>query len=309
VENQITSPTSAEAVTRTILDEIYKALGLKTNFPLRSIPDFFLRFPIHRFSEICFGLNERIASEGISKGAQWTHTQLVDEVHYHGQETIPQQGPLLVVSNHPGATDSVCVTAGLGRDDLKIIASEVPFYRMLPEISAHFIYTTKDQHARMASFRNSLRHLKNGGAILLFATGKIDPDPLVMPGAVAELEFWSESINVFLQMLPDLPVVLSITSGVVSKKYATHPIMRLRQKPIDKRRLAEFLQVLTQMVFGSKLNLHPYVTFSQPFNLQELQFTYPEKDPVKAIISEARELLAFNLTTYPLDTMRVGNNS
>ena len=299
MDNQVPSPITAEAVTRTLLDEIYKALGLRTSFPLRAIPDFFLRIPIHRFSEICYGLDHRIASEGISRGAQWTLTQLVERVHYHGQETIPHQGPVLVVSNHPGASDSVCVTAGLSRDDLKIIASEVPFYRTLPEISAHFIYTTNDQHTRMTSFRNSLRHLRNGGALLLFATGKIDPDPLEMPGAESELDLWSESINIFLQMMPDLPVVLSITSGVVSRKFATHPIMRLRQRPIDKRRLAEFLQTLVQMITGSKFDLQPYVTFSQPYTLRDIHTIYPGQQPVHALIAEAKKLLKFNLETYP----------
>jgi hypothetical protein len=299
VENQVSTPLSAEAVTRTLLDEIYKALGLSSNFLFRPITDLFLRIPINRFSKICFGLNQRIATEGIVKGAQWTLTQLVEQVHYHGLETVPHQGPLLIVSNHPGVTDSVCVTAGLERDDLKIIVSEVPFYRLLPEISDHFIYITKDTHTRMASFRNSLRHLKNGGALLLFATGKIDPDPHVMSGAESELEFWSESINIFLQMMPDLPVILSITSGVVSKKFAAHPIMRLRQRPIDKRRLAEFLQILIQMVSGSKFDLRPYVTFSQPYSQQGIQEIYPGQEPVDALVNEAKILLKFNIDTHP----------
>jgi hypothetical protein len=211
-------------------------------------------------------------------------------------DIIPHCGPLLVVSNHPGATDSVCITAGLGRDDLKIIVSEVPFYRTLPEISQHFIYATKDQHTRMASFRNSLRHLKNGGALLLFATGRIDPDPLVMPGAEEELEAWSESINFFFQMMPDLPVVISLTSGVVSKKFASHPITRLRDKTIDKRRLAEFLQILVQMVSGTKLRLRPFVTFSQPYVLDELMDSYPGQKPVQALINEAKTHLKIHLS-------------
>ncbi len=297
--DQVSPPTSPEFVTRTILDEIYKALGLRTNFPLRAIPDFFLRIPISRFSDICFGLNQRIGSEGFSKGAEWTLTRLIEQVSYHGLEKIPTRGPLLVAANHPGATDVVCITAGLARDDLKIIVSEVPFYRTLPEVSDHFIFITKDQHTRMASFRDSLRHLKNGGALLLFATGKIDPDPLVLPGAEKELETWSESINIFLQMMPDLPVALSITSGVVSRKYANHPITRLRDKPIDKRRLAEFLQTLMQMITGSKFNLKPYVTFSEPYSFRDMQEKYPGQEPVYAIISEAKKLLKFNIETYP----------
>lgn len=303
MSNELADPSppiiSPEAVTRTILDEIYKALGLRTGFPLRAISDFFLRFPINRFSEICYGLNQRTASEGLSKAAEWTLTQLVEEAGFFGRESIPSQGPLLVVSNHPGATDSVCVAAGLARDDLKIIVSEVPFYRTLPEISDHFIYITKDKHTRMASFRNSIRHLKNGGALLLFATGKIDPDPRVLPGAEVELEMWSESINIFLQVMPDLPVILSITSGVVSKKFATHPITRLREKPIDKRRLAEFLQTLMQMITGSKYDIRPYVTFSEAYNLQEIPKILPDQEPVIALVNEAKSLLHFNLNTYP----------
>ncbi len=55
----------------------------------------------------------------------------------------------------------------------------------------------------MAAARSGIRHLQNGGALLLFGTGLIDPDPAVYPGAEKEIENWSPSIDLFLRHVPE----------------------------------------------------------------------------------------------------------
>jgi hypothetical protein len=279
---------SEEIVIQTILDEIYKSLGVSTTFFFRRFLDPFLKFPVKRFGHICYELNHKISEYGLSQAAKEILPHFVANVSFDKLETIPGSGPLLVISNHCGATDTVCITAGLRRDDLKILAYEVPFYNTLPEVKKHFIYTTDNQHDRMNALRDSIRHLKTGGALLLYGTGNIDPDPTVLEGAEIELEGWSQSIPLIIKNVPDITILLCITSGVVSPRFAKHPVIHLRKAKIDQRRLAEFFQMMYQMIFKTNLDLFPRVTFSSPLKVDELTLRHPGKDILMVLIEQAK---------------------
>jgi hypothetical protein len=291
---EIDREVNPELVIQTILDEIYKAVGVSTDAWFRKLIDPILRLPVNRFAEICSGLNNRIGSEGLSAGAKSVLPFFVKDVRYSGRENIPSHGPLLVISNHPGGVDSVCITAGLERDDLKIIAYEVPFYHTLPNVSKHFIYATDHQSERMTTLRESIRHLQKGGSLLLFGTGVIDPDPTVEEGAEKDLENWSLSIPFIIRKVPGIQVILCIAGGVVAPQYVNHPITRLRQKPIDRRRLAEFLQILNQVVFRKTLNLRPSVYFSEVILPGKINPAGPDNAILAAFISSAKQMLEEN---------------
>ena len=292
------SSVTAETVTCSILDEIYKALGVSTKVWFRRFLDPFLRIPVHRFAIICNGLNERIEADGIASAAEWTLPFFIKNVHYIGQNTVPHNGPLLIISNHPGAVDSVCITAGAQRDDLVIIAYEVPFYRTLPNVSAHFIYTTDDQYNRMMALRSSVRHLQNNGTLLLFATGKIDPDPTVSDYAENELEDWSLSIPIILRLVPEAQVILCIAGGLVSPRFANHPITRLRTAPMDRRRLAEFYQILSQLIFKKTYDLSPLIYFSEPILSKDILEKYPMQSLLSELIISAKTMVKNYLDYY-----------
>ena len=51
----------------------------------------------------------------------------------------------------------------------------------------------------MQVMRESIRHLKNGGALLIFPRGSIEADPAFMPHPEAEFEHWSRSLEIFMQ--------------------------------------------------------------------------------------------------------------
>ena len=160
----------------------------------------------------------------------------------------------MVISNHAGAYDSVVIASLLGRNDLKFIGSDVAFLKNLPNTDSHFYYVLENNpYNRMSALRQSIRHLQDGGALLLFGTGLVDPDPAVYQGAEKEIENWSASIDLFLRQVPKLNVVITIVSGIVSARWAHHPITWLKRIPWQKRRLAEFGQVLEQLFFPGKL--------------------------------------------------------
>ena len=93
---------------------------------------------------------------------------------------IPQQGPLLVVSNHPfGALDGVTLMSILARvrpDDARTMANFI--LGRIEELRPHLIlvdpFNAKASHTRnLAPLKQALRHLKTGGALGMFPAGEV----------------------------------------------------------------------------------------------------------------------------------------
>ena len=145
-----------------------------------------------------------------------------------------------------------------------VLASDVPFLRRVPNIGAHTIYVSPDPHARMGAIRAMIRHLEAGGAVMTFGSGLVDPDPDLLPGAAEALEIWYESLAIVLRRVPQTQVVVSIVSSVVAPQYMRSPLTRLKQDGWERRKLAEFLQIGSQLMFSKKALLTPRVSFSQP---------------------------------------------
>jgi hypothetical protein len=279
-------------LTRLIDNEIIQAMGLPVeSWPGRRLHVFLSRATRH-FSELFAQADRIIAEQGLSAGARWLLSNLVRDFQSRGAENIPEAGPLIIASNHPGTVDSVTLAATAQRPDLKIIAGPIPFLQNLPNISKHLIFTPRnDMQARMVVVRESIRHLKEGGALLLFARAGIDPDPAFMPHAEEELSHWSRSLEVFLHSVPQTRVIVSIVSGVIAPPYMHHPITWLRRNRPDRQRLAMMIQIIQQML-GKKLDLMPRVSFGELLDRQTLTGS---DQPMQAIVRSAKYLMQTHL--------------
>jgi hypothetical protein len=223
-----------------------------------------------RFSELATVFEHRLVKEGWQKASAWFITHFVDKTSVLGADTIPKEGPLIIASNHPGAYDSLVISSQIPRDDLKIISSDIPFVKKLPETSKHMIFSTHDPHDRMSAARKAIRHLKEDGALLVFARATMDPDPAFTPGAKAALAYWTSSLGLFLRSVPQTRLAVSLISGVLSPKYLEHPIRMFRRGFVNKQRLSEFLQVMSQLVRPGQVMVSPNLSFDESVSLADL---------------------------------------
>lgn len=275
-------------LTHLINNEVIQAMGLPTESWLGQRLHPLLARATRRFSEMFVEVDRIVAAQGLPAGARWLLLQLVKGFEARGVEHIPRQGPLVIASNHPGTVDSVTLAATAQRSDLKIVAGAIPFLQNLPNISKHLIYTSYDNaYNRMVVLRESIRHLRQGGALLLFADGHIDPDPSFMAHAEEEITHWSRSLEIFLRSAPQTQVIASIVSGVLDPRYMRHPITWLRNARPDRQRLAMMMQVIQQML-GKKLDLVPRVSFGDLINIQSIGSA---EHVLQTIIDSARRLL------------------
>ena len=283
--------TEIKALSETLIEEIFNALGFsKTGFFSRTFGWLF-RKPTDRLAALGVTANHMIASEGFVEAAAWMLTHWCDHVTARGTETVPAKGPLLVVSNHAGTYDTFVIASQLGREDLNLIGSDVPFLKNLPNTKAHIFFLSDKTHERMTAARAGIHHLQDGGSLLLYGTGLIDPDLEVYPGAKKEIENWSMSIDMFLKHVPEVQVLVTIVSGVVSKRWAHHPITWLKRIGWQKRRLAEFGQVIQQLLYPGSFYLQPHISFAPPVTVTELRCESSSDRLLPAVITRGKSLL------------------
>ncbi len=283
-------------LTQLIDNEVIQAMGLPIDSWIGEHLRPFLDRATRHFSELFAECDRLIAQRGLTEGARYLLSNLVKGFEARGVENIPCEGPLVIASNHPGSVDSITLIAAAQRPDLKVVAGDIPFLLNLPNVSKHLIFTSYfDMHSRMVATRESIRHLRAGGSLLLFADGHIDPDPSFMPHAEDELPRWSRSLEIFLRSVPQTQVITSIVSNVIDPRYMHHPITWLRHARPDRQRLAMMIQIIQQML-GKKLDLVPRVSFGELLNIQSIGS--PEH-ALQVIVNSARRLMQIHINSQP----------
>ncbi len=271
-----------------ITDETIKALGLSPSDFVRKFISPIVFPATHQFAKLAAHFDHYVAKFGFSEAARWVLPRFVKDLTIIGADNVPEEGPLLVVSNHPGTVDVLAIAAGLSRDDIKIVSSAIPFIKHLPNTAQHLIFTTIDTHERMAVIRTIIRSLEEGRALLIFPSGGVDPDPAFMPEAIDSINNWSPSIELILRKVPKARLLITVVKGVLYPSFIKHPLLVLRKRLRDRQRLAEFLQVIHQMVFPGSIMLSPKVIFDRPLEKSELPNKDAPMEVMRSIVNRAR---------------------
>lgn len=249
-----------------LIFELEKALALPvTRLGRKMIRALFEKGTL-RFSELALNLDRVVKRGGAMAGARWLLAHFVRGYEAEGTGMIPDEGPLIIASNHPAAYDGMVISACIPRTDYRILIGESPPYRFLPNLSRYAIFVPQpyDPFGRMLTVRRVIQHLRNGGAILTFPRGGIEPDPAFMPNPDAEFDQWSRSLEIFLERVPRTRVLVTAVSGVISKRIFHHPITWFRKARADRQRLAFMYQMIRQVSSGRELfGLTPRVTFGE----------------------------------------------
>jgi hypothetical protein len=286
-----------EQIRRDITSEIFRAAKIPNIKWLRNAVSPFIHTPVSRFSKLIVEFDTSIKEKGYVYASTQILKKLAGEVAANGQEFIPASGPLIIASNHPGTYDGLAIISQLPRNDFRLIVSGIPFFQNLPNASKNLIFATHDTSDRMDVIRKSVRHLQGGGALLIFPSGRLDPDPSIYSDAGEGLKKWSRSIEVFLNKVPDAQLVLTIASGVLSREYINYPVIKLFRNDHEQRRILEFIQVIRQMALGKPVELHPKVTFTKPFRPTDpLKILNGFSD--KTILEKAMALLDYHVNLY-----------
>ena len=237
-------PEQIETLTRVCVNDLLSGFGLSGLHRGRRFLEWLSRVPARRVARQIAAYDQIVGESGLGMGGAWALERMVRRVEIEGKERVPTEGSLLVLSNHPGLADAVALFSSIPRSDLRVVAAQWPLLDALPNTSRHLIKVAKASSNRFEVLRSVARHLKLGGAVLNFPAGRMEPDPALLPGAVASLERWSTSVDLFARLAPNLTIVPVAVSGVFSPIALRNPLTYLRHREEDRWWLASNIQML-----------------------------------------------------------------
>ena len=286
--NATVQPLHMDPRTRTLLDanieDTLVALGWQGQSALRLLAGRLVRGPALRFAREMTAFDDAVSESGIRMAARNQLSAFVRDLRVHGTERIPLTGPVLLLSNHPGMTDTLALLTSIPRDDVLVLAADRPFLRALPAAAPSLIFVPREKEKRLPAVNRAIAHLRAGGALLTFPAGEIEPDPAVLPGAVQALGTWSASSLLFLRSVPDCVVVPLVVSGVLARPAQTHPLALLRRRRVDRERLAAMLQVLVHTLFPSAWRVRVRVDILEPRAARDLP---PRAEEARRALTES----------------------
>ncbi len=263
----MTLPASnAELFYEAMLFELTKTFALTYTPRSRRLIELIFGKAARSATTVAMDLDRVVGEGGHAAGARWFLPRFVKSHEARGVEIIPASGPFVIAANHPGSIDAVVITAHSTRRDLKFIIGDIEFFKYMPHSCEGFIFAPpkSDTTGRMHVVRESIRHLQNGGGLLLFPRGDIESEPEFMPNADSEFHHWSRSLEIFVKHVPNLQILITIVSGVIAPAAMRNPITWFRKERPNRQRLAFVYQLSRQLLSGKQLfNLTPRVTFSE----------------------------------------------
>jgi hypothetical protein len=293
---EITSASvSIDSIYEALRHEVYAALRVPHRDWKRSVLDLFLQNALLRVCRLAVDFDREAGQRGFASASRMTLPFFVEDTKVIQNVSIPEEGPLIIACNHPGSIDSLVISAQFRRPDIKLIARDMSFLRRLPGIHACMIYSTRDMVHRATVLRQALTHIEGGGALLLFASGRLDPDPFTMSGAIRAIDNWTHSASFFLKRVPHARIVYAFASGIIGSRWLAHPLARLRKTTWDQQFTAELLQTAAQALAPGKYRIKPKVSISKPFTFNELVIRHDCVDIHQAVTAEARWQMAIHM--------------
>lgn len=257
-------------LTRINLDDLVSSFGWQNQPLLAAILRGLFIGPARKFARQIVEYDNLVGQVGLNEAScRILRRRYIYDLRVHGRENIPSSGPLLILSNHPGMTDTVSLFTAIPRTDLRIIAMHRPFLVSLVNITKQLSYISDDPGERMRAVRQVSAHLRGGGTALTFPAGKIEPDPSVHPDALESLRDWTDSSAIFLRFAPETQIVPVLVSGVIWEQTAHHWLTRIKHTREESEKLATALQLLA-MVTREARPTTVHVQFAKPITVDEV---------------------------------------
>jgi hypothetical protein len=272
--------------------EILAAFKLDHLGRLQPLANWLASFPARRLSRHILRFDELAGQHGLGAAGRYILDEFTDSIRIEGQQHVPPRGPVLVVANHPGMVDVAAICVALEqRRDLKIIAAEREILQLLPNTRSKLLFVNPRTGRRSALLRDATNHLRQGGALLTFPAGTIEPDPSLR--MVDSLAGWSDSSELFVRLVPETSVLPIIVSGVISKTAQQHRIAKCFADPREREWAAATLQVLLRHLRDTQTR----VVIGEPVMLERFGQRAAIRTAMASLLMQGKSRLDESLTT------------
>jgi hypothetical protein len=180
---------------------------------------------------------------------------------------LPPRGAVLVVTNHPGAYDSIAMLAAARRDDVALVAAERTFLAAMPRFREHLVFVadSRDKESvmgRTAGLRRALAWLGAGRVLVQYGAGAIEPDVRFARPGDDVLGEWSVGTGALAAYAAKqgAAIVPALVSGVHSRRAMALPGIRWAERrgvttiaPLIQATMPGFRDVRVEVRFGAPL--------------------------------------------------------
>lgn len=145
-----------------------------------------------RLSVQLYRLDNRVRTQGFRNALIWIlHRYYAPS---HAPSPVPesvQLGPLLILCNHPGLGDFLALLEMLQRSDIRVIVKQRELLADKRHLLAHCIVMNDSMSSKAQALKEGIRHLQQGGTLVVFPAGEIEDEPGSKPKADnASLKPW-----------------------------------------------------------------------------------------------------------------------
>jgi len=278
-----------EALTRINVEDLLSGIGLQQSRIWRGILTRLCAPPARKFARQVLSYDQHVGRVGLHASGLTGLAEFRTTCTVVGAEQVPRAGPLLLTANHPGMTDALTVFANAPRTDLRVIAASRSFLQALPNINRHLIYVDlqrKERHLR--AIRTAAEHLRQGGSLLTFPAGAIEPDPALRTlDTQTAFTNWSTSIDLLARLAPQTRIVPVLISGVLNPRAQASVLTRIRSRQQDR----EWLGATLQLLVPRYQQVHAEVRFGEPLCAGALPGPERARGATDAVVAAMRRLL------------------
>ena len=286
-----------DSLTRILLDDIKTSANLSRRKIINGIIDFFGYRPVGWLADLLARIDEQLNETSLHETAERAIYPLSNGLIINNRDAVPNSGPLLVTANHSGFTDILGVLACLKSDDVKIVAQQKGFMRILRNINRHMLTIEPDSTFKLTAIREIIRALNEGMAVVIFPKGQLEPDPAIGPGAIESLDGWSDSIGIFLNRVPETRLLPILVSGVLTEKAWKSHFAKLGWNQKRRQQFAMTAQFIAQRFSKNPQWKRPLrIDIGQPKGPEEFD---PGLDPSKLNLAVKQEMLKLLERVYP----------
>lgn len=223
------------------------------------------RLPSARLGRSLARFDADLATVGVADAATALLRRFGAAVEVEGD--VPPSGAVLVVTNHPGAYDSIAMLAAVRRDDVALVAAERTFLAAMPRFCEHLVFVADSRAkdsvmGRTAGLRRALSWLQAGRVLVQYGAGAIEPDArFARPGA-AVLGEWSNGTGMLAAYAAKhgFALVPALVSGVHSRRAMALPGVRWAERrgvttiaPLIQATVPGFRDVRVRVRFGAPI--------------------------------------------------------
>nr|MBI9044709.1 1-acyl-sn-glycerol-3-phosphate acyltransferase [Anaerolineaceae bacterium] len=215
---------SHTAIAAIVEFELFEHFKLQNKRLIREALRPLIHKAVMRVAEVSCKFDQKAGEDGLHGASKLVQDDFLSRLDVQFNTPIPEEGPLLIISNHPGGMESIALMAGLNRPDIHIFANQRPYFLALKNLSKFMVYQDPQENSHFLALKKALEVLRKGQALIMFPYGTLEPDPALIDGAEKLIQNWSRSISLFLSRVPDLNVLPVIISNVLTRKAFKNPL-------------------------------------------------------------------------------------